>query len=268
MICRLLRVWVVATLIFCGSALAQGAADATAAASGAAKASSHKCNFDQPTRQGSPQAGDAPMNILLVGASGMIGSRVLNEAVSRGHCVIGASRNPGKIAKHSNVHAVQLDATDAKAFSALAAKADAIVTATSPRGGGDPMVEAKSVGDAAIAAAKASGKRLIVVGGAGSLNLPSGQPLAETLPAAYRGEALAMRAVLESLKKSDIDWTFFSPAAAIAPGKRTGKYQLGTTTLLSDAKGKSSISAEDYAHALVDELEKHAHSRQQMTIAY
>jgi putative NADH-flavin reductase len=234
---------------------------------GNALAASQPCNFDAPARENS-KASSAPMNILLVGASGMIGSRILNEAVSRGHCVIGATRNPDKIAKNPNVRAVKLDATDAQAFTALASKADAIVTATSPRGGGDPIAEAKALGDAAIAAAKASGKRLLVVGGAGSLSLPNGQPLAETLPAAYRGEALGMRGVRDSLKKSDIDWTFFSPAMMIAPGKRTTKYQLGTTTLLSNSKGESSISAEDYAHALVDELEKHAHSRQQMTIAY
>ena len=208
------------------------------------------------------------MNILLVGASGMIGSRILSEAVSRGHCVIAAARHPDKIAKGPNVQAVQLDATDAKAFSALAAKADAIVSATSPRGGGDPMVEAKAVNDAAMTAARTNGKRLVVVGGAGSLSLPNGAPVAETLPAAYRGEALALRSVLDTLKKSDIDWTFFSPAMIIAPGQRTGRYQLGTTTLLSNDKGESRISAEDYAHALVNELESRAHSRQQMTIAY
>lgn len=214
-------------------------------------------------------AAKAPcMKILLVGASGMIGSRILDEAVSRGHCVIGAARHPEKIAKKANVTAVQLDATDAKAFTALAAQADVIVTATSPRGGGDPIAEAKAVNDAAMAAAKANGKRIVVVGGAGSLNLPNGSPLAETLPAEYRGEALAMRGVRDALKKSDLDWTFFSPAATIAPGKRTGKYQLGTTTLLSDAKGESRISAEDFAHALVSELETHKHPRQQMTIAY
>ena len=104
--------------------------------------------------------------------------------------------------------------------------ADVIVSATSPRGGGDPHQEAKAVGDAAIAAARATGKRLIVVGGAGSLNLPDGRPVAETLPAAYRGEALAMRAVLDSLKASDVNWTFFSPPLSIAPGTRTGKYRL------------------------------------------
>ena len=121
---------------------------------------------------------------------------------------------------------------------------------------------------AAIAAARQAGRRLFVVGGAGSLNLPDGRPLAETLPDAYRGEALAMRGVLNALKASDIDWTFFSPAAMVSPGTKTGNYRLGTTTLLSNESGESRISAEDYADALVNELEQPAHRRSQMTIAY
>ena len=209
-----------------------------------------------------------PATILLVGASGMIGSRILAEAASRGHPVIAAARHPERIADGTNIRAIQLDATDVQAFIVAARHAEVIVTATSPRGGGDPYQEAKAVGDAAIAAARATGKRLIVVGGAGSLNLPDGRPVAETLPAAYRAEALAMRAVLDSLKTSGVDWTFFSPAFSIAPGQRTGKYRLGSTTLLSDAGGNSRISAEDYAKALVDEVESPAHERAQMTIAY
>jgi hypothetical protein len=216
----------------------------------------------QPVHEGRPAI------ILLVGASGMIGSRILAEAAGRGHPVIAAARHPQRIAAGTNIRVVPLDATDVQAFIVLARHADVIVTATSPRGGGDPLKEAKAVGDAAIAAARATGKRLIVVGGAGSLSLPDGRPVAETLPAAYRGEALAMRAVLDSLKASDVDWTFFSPAASIAPGQRTGKYRLGSTTLLSDQNGNSRISAEDYAKALVDELESPAHERAQMTIAY
>ena len=209
-----------------------------------------------------------PMNILLVGASGMIGSRVLAEAASRGHQVTAASRNPDKIAKGPNIKAVKLDATDEAAFTALARDADVIVTATSPRSGGDPIQEAKAVGDAAIAAAKATGKRLLVVGGAGSLKTPDGKSVADTLPAAYRGEALAMRGVLDSLKASDINWTFFSPAMSIAPGKKTGKYQLGKDTVIADAKGTSRTSAEDFAHALVNELETPKYERSQMTIGY
>jgi putative NADH-flavin reductase len=208
------------------------------------------------------------VKILLVGASGMIGSRVLAEAATRSHEVTAATRHPDKIAAGPNVRAVSLDATDSKSLAALARDADVIVTATSPRGGGDPIQEARAIGDAAIAAARQTGRRLFVVGGAGSLNLPDGRPLAETLPDAYRGEALAMRGVLNALKASDIDWTFFSPAAMISPGTKTGKYRLGTTTLLANEAGESRISAEDFANALVNELEEPAHRRSQMTIAY
>jgi putative NADH-flavin reductase len=218
--------------------------------------------------QAAPKPEHKPPSILLVGASGMIGSRILNEATSRGHYVIAASRHPEKIAAGPNIHAVKLDATDEKAFAAEAKHADVIVLATSPRGGGDPLAEAKAVSDAAIAAARATHKRLVVVGGAGSLNYPDGRRVVDTLPDAYRAEALAMRNFLDTLKTSDINWTFFSPAFSIAPGAHTGKYRVGTTTLLADAKGDSRISAEDYADALVSELEKPAHVRAQMTVAY
>lgn len=208
------------------------------------------------------------MNILLIGASGMIGSRVLAEAVSRGHRVTAACRHPEKIAPGPGVNAVRLDATDANAVTDVARHVDVIISATSPRGGGDPAQEAEAMADAEMAAARATGRRLFVVGGAGSLNLPDGSPLAETLPDAYRGEALAMRGVRDALKASDLDWTFFSPAAMISPGEKTGTYRLGTTTLLSNEAGESRISAEDYADALVTELEQPAHRRSQMTIAY
>jgi len=209
-----------------------------------------------------------PPKILLVGASGMIGSRILNEAASRHHAVIAAARHPEKIAAGPDIHPVQLDATDVTAFEAQARQADVIVLATSPRGGGDPVAEAKALADAAITTAHATHKRLVVVGGAGSLNYPDGRHVVDTLPTAYRAEAQGMRNFLETLKSSDIDWTFFSPAFSISPGTHTGKYRLGTTTLLTDDKGESRISAEDYADALVSELEKPAHRRGQMTIAY
>src|SRR5687767_14906187 len=215
-----------------------------------------------------PTIKGAPLNILLVGASGMIGSRVLAEATSRGHQLTAVARRPERIAAGPDVRAVGLDATNSKALAALARDADVVVTATSPRGGGDPAQAARAVGDSALAAALEVARPLFVVGGAGSLNLPDGRPLADTLPDAYRGEALAMRGVLDSLKASDIDWTFFSPAAMISPGTRTRTYRLGTTTLLSNAAGESRISAEDYANALVNELERPAHRRSQMTIAY
>jgi putative NADH-flavin reductase len=209
-----------------------------------------------------------PPTILLVGASGMIGSRILEEAASRGHHVLAAARHPEKIATGPNIEPVKLDATDAKAFTAEARHADVIVLATSPRGGGNPLAEAKAVANTAIATARATHKRLVVVGGAGSLNLSDGRRVVDTLPENYRAEALAMRSVLDTLKTTDIDWTFFSPPMSISPGSHTGKYRLGTTVLLTDDKGQSRISAEDYADALVSELEKPEHVRSQMTVAY
>jgi putative NADH-flavin reductase len=221
-----------------------------------------------PFTKAAEPAPHRPLSILLVGASGMIGSRVLTEASSRGHHIIAATRHPAKIAAGKNVEAVSLDAKDKMPFTQLAQRADAIVMATSPRGGGDPMSEERAVSDTAIAVARATGKRLLVVGGAGSLNLRNGTPVVDTLPAAYQGEARAMRAVLDTLKASDIDWTFVSPAFTIAPGTRTGHFRVGTTVLLSNDKGESRISAEDFAVALVDELESPAHRRAQMTVAY
>jgi putative NADH-flavin reductase len=209
-----------------------------------------------------------PLNILVIGASGMVGSRITAEAASRGHHVTAAARHPDKIKASPNVKAVKLDATDAAALTAAAKDVDVIVSATSPRGGGDPIQEAKAVGDAVIAAAKATGKRLFVVGGAGSLKTPDGRAVAETLPAAYRGEALGMRGVLESLKTSGTNWTFFSPAMSISPGKKTGQYRLGTDTVIVNDKGDSKISAEDYAKAAIDELESPWYQRSQMTIGY
>jgi putative NADH-flavin reductase len=218
--------------------------------------------------QTSAQAAHKPPAILLVGASGMIGSRILNEAASRGHDVLAAARHPEKIISGPNIHPLKLDATDTKGFIEAAQRVDVIVLATSPRGGGDPMAQAKAVADAAIATARATHKRLMVVGGAGSLNLPDGRRVVDTLPQNYQPEALAMRGVLDALKASDTNWTFFSPPMSIAPGAHTGKYHLGTTLLLTDEKGASRISAEDYADALVSELEKPAHVRSQMTAAY
>lgn len=224
------------------------------------------CDFEAAKKSGA--SNPQQLNILLVGATGMIGSRILTEATSRGHCVIAGARSPDKIKAGPNVKAVKLDATDKGALLEQAKKADVIVSATSPRGGGDPSREAHAVASAEIDVAKALSKRLVVVGGAGSLNMPDGKAVVDTLPPQYQGEARAMRGVLDSLKATDIDWTFFSPAMSISPGKRTTEYQLGTTTVLYGADKKSAISAEDFAHALVNELEKPAHHKSQMTIAY
>lgn len=210
-----------------------------------------------------------PATILLVGANGMIGSRILAEAASRGHHVLAASREPDKIAGGANIEPVKLDATDQAAFIAMAKKADVIIMATSSRASGNPMQDAKAIADTAIAAARASGARLLMVGGASSLKFPDGRPILPTMPADLRnGEAGAKDLILATLRTSDIDWTFVSPAMDIAPGTHTGVYRFGTDTALFDKSGVSHISAEDYADGMISEVEKPAHRRMQMTIGY
>jgi len=211
---------------------------------------------------------ETQMKIFLIGASGMVGSRVLQEALSRGHEVIAGARHPEKIAAAKGVTAVKADLADAAGLAGYAAKADVIVAAVSPRSGANPVDEAKANGAAVIAAATASGKRLMMVGGAGSLNLPDGSPVLPHVPEPYRAEATGMKAVYEALKESALDWTFFAPASLIQPGARTGKFRLGKDVLITAENGSSTISAEDYAVALVDELERPANRRSIMTIGY
>lgn len=208
------------------------------------------------------------MKIFLIGASGMVGSRILSEAVSRGHEVIAGARNPERIAAAKGVIATKVELSDVDTLSQLATTADVIVAAVSPRSGGDPVTEATTNGAAMMAVAEASGRRLVMVGGAGSLNLPDGTPVVQRVPEPYRAEAMGMRAVYATLKDSGLDWTYFAPAGQIQPGTRTGKFRLGKDVLVTAADGNSSISAEDYAFALVDELERPANRKSIMTIGY
>ncbi len=208
------------------------------------------------------------MKILLLGASGMIGSRILAEATGRGHRVVAVARTPAKITAGKGVTAVGGDLTNTAALASHAADVDVIVAAVSPRSTGDAEAEQAANGAALMALAEQSGKRLMVVGGAGSLNLPDGSPVLPHVPAEYQAEARGMKAFYGKLRDSALDWTFFAPAGMIQPGERTGSFRLGTDILISDAAGNSRISAEDFAAALVDELEQPAHRRAIMTIGY
>ena len=208
------------------------------------------------------------MKIIVLGGSGMIGSRIVSEAASRGHQVIAASRHPEKIAGNEKVSAVQIDANDAQSIASAAKEADVIVVSVSPRSGGDPLQEASQVSEAAMSAAKSTGKRLFYVGGAGSLLLPDGSPVAETLPDEIKPEALAMRAVRDKLQNSDLNWTVLCPPAMIQPGEKKGNYRLGDKNLMFNEQGESAISAEDFADAVLNELENPAHLKAQFTIAY
>jgi uncharacterized protein len=213
------------------------------------------------------------MNIVLFGASGMIGSRVLQESVARGHQVTAVVRDPSRVAARSGVTVVQGDMTDAARVAELIAGADVVVSAYSPGQGTEdqllPAIEALVAG-----VKRAGAKRLLIVGGAASLFLAPGVTLLASghLPAEWLPIAQAHADVLQWLRISDavagLEWTYFSPAGFIQPGERTGKFRLGKDDLIVDAQGQSRISAEDYAVALVDELETPQHVRQRFTVGY
>jgi len=208
------------------------------------------------------------MNILLIGASGMIGSRILKEAISRGHQVIASARNPEKIEISNNVEAIALNVNNVDAVTAQAARADVIISAVSPRNSGDPYKDALSFAESLIKVQRATSKRIVMVGGGGTLHLPDGTPIAPTLPDAYRDEAKAMRQVYGLLVSEDVDFTFLAPSGMIMPGERTGNFKVGGSVVLIDAEGNSQISAEDYAIALLDEVETPKHFRTVFTVGY
>lgn len=195
------------------------------------------------------------MKILLIGASGMIGSRIAAEATGRGHEVTGVTRSGA-----SGTQAA--DATDAKAVAALAAGHDAAVLAVSPpRDGSDPTGPLLAAGKGVLDGLREAGvRRLVVVGGAGSLEVAPGVRLVDTptFPEIYKQESLAGAELFALIRSDagDLDWTYISPSAEIAPGERTGSYEVGGDQLLSGPDGRSFVTAEDYASALVDELEQ------------
>ncbi|KIC08296.1 hypothetical protein RA19_20185 [Leisingera sp. ANG-M1] len=206
------------------------------------------------------------MKLLIIGATGMIGSRITAEALDRGHEVIAAVRSPEKAGQRGGLRAVELDVTDTARLAALAAEADATISAVSPRSTGDAIAEANAYAEALIAGLQ--GRRLLLVGGAGSLNLPDGSPVADVVPELYRAEAQGMRQAFEKIAASALDFAVLAPAGLIEPGERTGTFRLGGRTFLTDAEGNSRISAEDYAVALLDEAEAPKHPRQIFTVAY
>lgn len=207
------------------------------------------------------------MRILLIGATGMIGSRVAAEARARGHEVTGTTRSGADGTK-------MLRADDTEAVATAAAGHDAVVLAISPpRDGGEATGPLLAAGHGVLDGLRSAGvRRLVVVGGAGSLEVAPGVRLVDTpdFPAAYKGESLAQAALLDEIRTvaHGLDWTYVSPAAVIQPGERTGAYRLGGDDLLTDSSGNSTISAEDYGLALVDELEKGKAIGRRISVAY
>jgi putative NADH-flavin reductase len=203
------------------------------------------------------------MKIAVIGASGNAGSRITAELVRRGHTVTAVVRNPEKVAAQAGVTPVKGDVGDQAGLARLLAGHDAAISSVRFLGS-DPVK--------LIAAARESEVgRYLVVGGAGSLEVAPGVRLvtAPNFPVAYKAEAEAGAAFLDLLRaEKELNWTFLSPSALFVAGERTGKFRLGTDQLLTGADGKSSISFEDFAVALADEIERPAHIRQRFTVGY
>ena len=214
-------------------------------------------------------------NVLLIGATGFVGSAVLNELVSRGHKVTTVVRNIEKLAKSDLVNAVKEDVANVDAIAKLAEGKDAIISAYNP-GWTNPDIATLITENypKILEAAKKSGvERLLIVGGAGTLFCAPGLRVVDSgaIPEEIMGgvRPLGDFYLNTLMNENDIDWVFFSPAGVFdQEGKKTGNYRLGKDDLIVDAEGNSHISVQDYADAMVNELEKPAHHKERFTIGY
>ena len=214
-------------------------------------------------------------NVLLIGATGFVGSAVLNELVSRGHKVTAVARNVEKVAKSELVDVVKEDVANVDAIAKLAEGKDTIISAYNPGWTNSDIATLISENYPKIlSAAKKSGvERLLIVGGAGTLFCAPGLRVVDSgaIPEEIMGgvRPLGDFYLNTLMNENDIDWVFFSPAGVFdQQGKKTGSYRLGKDDLIVDAEGNSHISVQDYADAMVNELEKPAHHKERFTIGY
>lgn len=211
-------------------------------------------------------------NVTLIGASGFVGTAILNELMARGHKVTAVVRNPEKISV-SNFN-LTVTKADTDALTEACKGKDAVISAYNP-GWTNPNIYEEALRNypLILKAAKRSGvRRLLCVGGAGTLFCAPGLRVVDSgaIPDAIMGgvKSLGEFYLNTLLNEKDIDWVFFSPAGTLEPGQRTGKFRLGKDDLLVDENGNSHISVEDYAVAMVDELEKPKHHYERFTIGY
>jgi putative NADH-flavin reductase len=214
------------------------------------------------------------MKVIVFGAAGLIGRAVTGELLVRGHTVVAATRS-GAPVEGLVVRAVTGDASDTGSVARLAEGQDAVASATGPRRGEDEDPEDSVLGAAlglSEGLRRAGVRRLVVVGGAGSLEIAPGQRLVDSpdFPPAWKPAALAHARALEEVYRGieDLDWTYISPAGVIGPGERTGEFRVGGDQLLVDETGQSRISIPDFAIAFADELEDGEAFRRRITVAY
>ena len=213
------------------------------------------------------------MKIALLGATGFVGSALLNEALDRGHAVTAIVRHPEKLAARDRLTAIAGDVYDADSLASSIKGHDALISAFNP-GWKDPnLYDDQVLGTSSIIQAinKAGLKRVLWVGGAGGLEVRPGVRVVDgpDFPSAIRPGSLATINALEQLKREpELDWSYLAPSANMKSGQRTGKFRLGGDQLLTDANGQSHISVQDFAVAMIDELERPAHIRRRYTVGY
>jgi uncharacterized protein len=211
------------------------------------------------------------MRVVVFGANGRIGAAVVDELLRRNHTVLAVVRKARKEgSRRDRLLTMKGDATDERQIERAVSGADAVVSAIGPPHGGDPLILSAAARALLSGLRKAGVPRLVVVGGAGSLEVRPGVQLLDTpeFPAAWLPLAIAHRDALGVFREDqDLDWTVVSPAAEIEPGSRTGHYRAGGDGLLVDSKGRSRISIPDFAVAVVDEVETPRHIRRRFTVA-
>lgn len=214
-------------------------------------------------------------NVVLIGASGFAGTAILNELLHRGNKVTAIVRNPEKITiDDANLAVFKADVSDVEAITNICKGKDAVISAYNP-GWTNPNIYEETLKNypLILKAVKQSGvKRLLCVGGAGTLFCAPGIRVVDAgvIPAEIMGGVKSLgEFYLNSLcNEKEIDWVFFSPAGTLEPGQRTGIFRLGKDDLIVDKNGNSHISVEDYAVAMVDELEQENHHQERFTIGY
>ncbi|MFF3505570.1 NAD(P)-dependent oxidoreductase [Streptomyces sp. NPDC003247] len=213
--------------------------------------------------------------IALFGANGTIGTRVLDEALRRGHEVKAVVRDPAKLTRSDpHLDVVTGDALDPASVAKVAEGQDVVVSAVGGGGGPGHMATIKPAAESLVTGLRTLGAdapRLILVGGAGSLRTPDGTQVwdAEGLPGFLLQIMHAHGDALDFCRTvTDVRWTSLSPAGTIEPGERTGNYRTALDDLVVDEDGSSRISTEDYAVALIDEIEEPRHIGERFTVGY
>jgi putative NADH-flavin reductase len=228
-----------------------------------------------------PADADEPLRLLVFGATGSVGSLIVDEALNRGHIVTAVSRDPSSIdASRSGLTAARGDLLDRESIAGLLDGHDIVISSVrgvigdkSDPGNALQLLAAHNI-IAELRVFDGKPLRFLHIGGAGSLEVEPGKLFAETLPKialpkTLESEIIGQIWTLDDLRQiHDVEWTYITPPINLVNGRRTGEYRIGGDQVLRDERGKSRISKADFAVAVVDEAESARHVRQRMSVAY